>query len=48
MEYPPAFITERPFGAGFAEACNFILGCRSLRASGRETVKKIRGKGSIA
>ncbi len=28
MEYPPAYITQRPFGAGFAEACGFILGCR--------------------
>ena len=28
MEYPPAYITKRPFGAGFAEACRHILDCR--------------------
>jgi HAD superfamily hydrolase (TIGR01484 family) len=28
MEYPPAYITEKPFGAGFAEACNYILSRR--------------------
>jgi HAD superfamily hydrolase (TIGR01484 family) len=25
MEFPPAYITVKPFGEGFAEACNFIL-----------------------
>jgi hypothetical protein len=25
MEYPPAYITKTPFGAGFAEACRCIL-----------------------
>jgi HAD superfamily hydrolase (TIGR01484 family) len=28
MEYKPAYITEKPFGAGFSEACEFILKCR--------------------
>jgi HAD superfamily hydrolase (TIGR01484 family) len=28
MEYPPAYITEKPFGAGFAGACRYILSCR--------------------
>jgi HAD superfamily hydrolase (TIGR01484 family) len=28
MEYPPAYITEKPYGKGFAEACNLILKCR--------------------
>jgi HAD superfamily hydrolase (TIGR01484 family) len=27
MEYPPAYITKEPFGAGFAEACGHILRC---------------------
>jgi HAD superfamily hydrolase (TIGR01484 family) len=26
MEYLPAYITEKPYGAGFAEACGYILG----------------------
>jgi hypothetical protein len=25
MEYPPAYVTKRPFGAGFAEGCKRIL-----------------------
>ena len=25
LDYPPAYITERPFGSGFAEACGLIL-----------------------
>jgi len=25
MECLPAYITEKPYGAGFAEACGFIL-----------------------
>jgi HAD superfamily hydrolase (TIGR01484 family) len=29
MEYPPAYITEKPYGAGFAEACAYILDCRA-------------------
>jgi HAD superfamily hydrolase (TIGR01484 family) len=28
MEYPPVYVTVNPFGAGFAEACSYILGCR--------------------
>ena len=28
MEYLPAYITTRPFGAGFAELCSFILANR--------------------
>jgi hypothetical protein len=28
IEYPPAFITEKAFGGGFAEACNLILSSR--------------------
>jgi hypothetical protein len=43
MEYPPAYITEKPFGAGFAEACAYILDCRALadnRRAAEETGKK--------
>jgi HAD superfamily hydrolase (TIGR01484 family) len=28
LEFPPAYITEKPYGAGFAEACEYILSCR--------------------
>jgi HAD superfamily hydrolase (TIGR01484 family) len=28
MEHPPAFVTQKPFGQGFAEACEYILECR--------------------
>jgi hypothetical protein len=28
MRYPPAYVTEASFGAGFAEACRLILCCR--------------------
>jgi HAD superfamily hydrolase (TIGR01484 family) len=28
MVYPPAYVTGKPFGGGFAEACDFILRCR--------------------
>jgi len=28
LEYPPAYITDKPFGAGFAEACEYILASR--------------------
>jgi HAD superfamily hydrolase (TIGR01484 family) len=27
MEHPPAYVTEKPYGAGFAEACEYILRC---------------------
>jgi HAD superfamily hydrolase (TIGR01484 family) len=29
IESPPAYITEKPYGAGFAEACARILDCRA-------------------
>jgi hypothetical protein len=28
MKNPPAYITERPFGRGFSDACSYILKCR--------------------
>jgi HAD superfamily hydrolase (TIGR01484 family) len=28
LRYPPAFVTEKPYGGGFAEACEYILACR--------------------
>jgi HAD superfamily hydrolase (TIGR01484 family) len=28
LRFPPAYVTEKPFGAGFAEACSFILSMR--------------------
>ncbi len=30
MEFPPAYITDKAFGAGFTEACQHILGNRAL------------------
>jgi hypothetical protein len=29
MKTPPSYVTEQPFGRGFAEACNYILKCSS-------------------
>jgi len=28
MEYPPAYVTEKAYGEGFAEVCDYILRCR--------------------
>jgi HAD superfamily hydrolase (TIGR01484 family) len=41
MEYAPTYITEKPYGAGFAEACEYILGCR--RAAPIERGARIAG-----
>jgi HAD superfamily hydrolase (TIGR01484 family) len=28
MKHPPAYVTEQPYGRGFAEACSYILSCK--------------------
>jgi hypothetical protein len=44
MECPPAYITDMPYGTGFAEACTYILGCRTS-ADSRPRESKQWGKG---
>jgi hypothetical protein len=45
MEFPPAYVTEKPFGAGFAQACAFILDCRAS-ADGRRAAVEAGKKGT--
>jgi HAD superfamily hydrolase (TIGR01484 family) len=48
MDCLPAYITGKPFGAGFAEACAYILGCKASadkRQAGEEEAKKRKEAG---